>query len=508
MSLGIGQIRKHSTVQTRFRAIVDKLARDAALQTQVDTLDFQGWQRLTDDRVKYEDKWLWGKAKSSRTKFFLPREPDLQTLVLWLKNDHVGRFVEDASGFGNDAVVHGYPKLREGIDTGFGSSIYIRFNGTTDWLDIPQTSLLQSRSARGGFTFTCRIYPEDISDPGSNAFRTIASSRDDGSYKWAAACTELGRLRFTVIDNGTSYTCETTTGVIVANPTTPTAYDLCFRWRRPTPLLNSKLTYPNGNVVAIGNDGNLPANVNDTDYNTRWAYVVAHPAWIRVDLGAVKRVAFVNVQWYRGAPPANRIYAFNLATSNDNVLYTTRHPPAPGAVAFSADDKDTLMETYTFSPNIDCRYVLLTTAANSLGTTATSVRTLEIWGSDTPGAAGSAQNHSIDVKPFGGSNTKYTATTSSHITCPVDPDTDFHIGRNKDTVGDDFKWCGGIQDFRYEKNRVYTDAEWGFLNTNKQTILNIPFGSAVFAGMFALLNEGEDYGLEDDGLDTEGFLAD
>ena len=166
MSLGVGQIRKNATVQSRFRKLVDAIARNQAVQLQVDTLDFQGWQRMSSDRLKMQDPFFYGKEKTVRLRFFTPKEPNLQFLVLALKLDHVGRFIEDWSGFAQDGVVHGQPKLKSGIDTGFGGSVYCDFNGTTDFVDVPDSPKLRSTATLSGFSFSFRLYPRDISDQG------------------------------------------------------------------------------------------------------------------------------------------------------------------------------------------------------------------------------------------------------------------------------------------------------------------------------------------------------
>ncbi len=69
---------------------------------------------MSSDRLKYNDAFLYGKTKGVRTKFFLPKEPDFNFLTCWLKLDHIGRFIEDASGFNTNGYVKGYPKTQVG----------------------------------------------------------------------------------------------------------------------------------------------------------------------------------------------------------------------------------------------------------------------------------------------------------------------------------------------------------------------------------------------------------
>jgi F5/8 type C domain len=496
MSLGIGQQRKRSTVQSRFRSLVDQIARDRAAQIQIETLDYQGWQRMSSDRLKYNDAFLYGKTKGVRTKFFLPKEPDFNFLTCWLKLDHIGRFIEDASGFNTNGYVKGYPKLKSGIDMGFGGSVYCDFNGTTDFVDVPDSPKVRPSAALSGFSISFRLYPKDISDPNDQKFRKVCCKRDDSNNGFSISVLPEGRLRFTVMVNGLRYSVHSDAGTIIANPLTPVAHDCTVKFLRPTTQANTKLTLLNANISALGFDSPyVVTNVNDANPSTQWVHL-ALPTWIKVDLGSSKRISRLAIHWYRGATPTNMTFGFTIETSPDNVDWTERLDRDSATAAATG------MEYYDITPNVDARYVRVNINENTVDAFA-SIRDLEVWGSDTPGVPGSAQTQAIYIN-----NVKYTTTTSTHDDLPTDIENELHIARGSTITGTDYKFLGGIQDWRWWKNYLYSDAEVNNLWTNKQTILPIPMGAVAFAGQFVILPESEDFGFDIEGFDPVAILAD
>ena len=502
MSLGVGQQRRRSTVQSRWRSIVDQIARDRAAQIQIETLDFQGWQRMSSDRLKYNDAFLYGKTKGVRTKFFLPKEPDFQFLTCWLKLDHIGRFIEDASGFNTNGIVKGYPKLRQGIDTGTGGSVYLWFNGTTDFIDVPDSPKIRTSAALSGFSISFRLYPESIEDPGDEKFRKVCCKRDDANNAYSISVLPDGRLRFTVMVNGVRYSVHTDDGVIVPDETDPVNHDCSVIFLRPVPLINTKLTMTDASITVSGEvPPYVKANMNDADPNSYWSNTPL-PQWVKVDLGSSKRVSRAAIHWNRGIPLTNVTYGFTIETSPDDLEWTKR-VPVTGEDQNSATAATTGMEYYDIIPNVDARYVRINVNTNSTVSPVASIKDIQIWGSDIPGVPGSAQTQAIYVN-----NVKYTTATSTHDDLPTDTENELHIARGSTLVGTDYKFIGGIHDFRWWKNFVYTDAQVSNLYTNKQTILDVPIGTLAFAGQFLILPESEDYGFDVQGYDPTGVLAD
>ena len=94
------------------------------------------------------------------------------------------------------------------------------------------------------------------------------------------------------------------------------------------------------------------------------------------------------------------------------------------------------------------------------------------------------------------------------MTYPPTPKTNCTLPGDQLFSGTDYKFMGGIQDWRWWKNYLYSDAEVSNLWTNKQTILPIPMGAVAFAGQFVILPESEDFGFDIEGFDATAILAD
>src|SRR3982751_1436982 len=52
-------------------------------------------------------------------------------------------------------------------------------------------------------------------------------------------------------------------------------------------------------VQAIGDDGNIPANVLDSNLSTRWSHE-GMGSWIVADLGTAQTVCGASIAWYQG----------------------------------------------------------------------------------------------------------------------------------------------------------------------------------------------------------------
>lgn|SRR5262245_49310952 len=135
------------------------------------------------------------------------------------------------------------------------------------------------------------------------------------------------------------------------------------------PDVGMRLVYPSSGIVAIGDDGNLPANVNDLNTGTRWSNL-GLPAWIKVDLTAIKKVMSVRIAFYRGI---ERVYGFNIQVSSDNSSFTTVFT----GTALQTDD----YQRFDFN-DVNARWVMLTVTSNSVNTYS-SISEFEVWGDDT-----------------------------------------------------------------------------------------------------------------------------
>jgi len=94
------------------------------------------------------------------------------------------------------------------------------------------------------------------------------------------------------------------------------------------------------------------------------------PAWIKVDLTAIKKVMSVRIAFYRGI---ERVYGFNIQVSSDNSSFTTVFT----GTALQTDD----YQRFDFN-DVNARWVMLTVTSNSVNTYS-SISEFEVWGDDT-----------------------------------------------------------------------------------------------------------------------------
>jgi hypothetical protein len=191
-------------------------------------------------KLIYKDPYITHKTKPASTVFYMPNEPDGHYLVASWNLNHHGRFSVDSSGKGNFGRFTSNPEVVEGIDDGFGTSLYVRFDGETTHMyaeDVPKLRL----SVAPYFSITGRIYPEDLSetDEVEGKLRTIISKSDtsdttgqhmgqidSGHVGWGyrLGVTPDGKMRFTLLVAGVKYTVETLANVILASDP-PFPYD-------------------------------------------------------------------------------------------------------------------------------------------------------------------------------------------------------------------------------------------------------------------------------------------
>ena len=127
---------------------------------------------------------------------------------------------------------------------------------------------------------------------------------------------------------------------------------------------------PVNSISASGNDGNVPSNVLDNNFATRWSSN-GIGQFIRADLGSIQNICSVDIAWYNGNA---RVYHFVIATSTDGTTFTNK---------FSGDSSGTTLnsEKYTFAAT-DARYVRVTVNGNTANTWA-SITELDIFGTSS-----------------------------------------------------------------------------------------------------------------------------
>jgi hypothetical protein len=267
MSTSFRQIRKNSTAQGRFKDLVRDFQRSQATQNPVDNPDFKVKLRTAYSKMIYTDPFIHHKTKPITTAFYMPFEPDGKYLAAMWNLNHNGRYAIDSSGKGHIGTWISNVQIKEGIDDGFGTSLYCHFDGAETYLiigDFPAMRL----SFAPQFSITCRIYPEHI-DTTDGHFRTILHKPDTSASGntqlglintgsvgngYALAVTADGKVRFTLASAGLKYTVETLANVIVpAEP--PFAYNIavtCDQVNKRT-IPDEDILDP-GNVIGAGDD--------------------------------------------------------------------------------------------------------------------------------------------------------------------------------------------------------------------------------------------------------------
>lgn len=270
MSTSFRQIRKNSTAQGRFKDLVRDFQRFQAQQNTVDNPDFKVKLRTTYSKLVYTDPFVHHKTKPVTTAFYLTFEPDARFLVGMWNMNHNGRWSVDSSGKGHVGTWISNIPIEEGIDDGFGTSLFADFSTPDNYMivgDFPAIRL----SFASQFSITCRIYPEDISatDTGGQRYRTILHKPDTSAPNntqlgqidtgsvgngFALAITPNGKIRFTLTAQGLKYTVETLANVIVASDP-PFVYDItvtCDQVNKRT-IPQQNILDP-GNVIGAGDD--------------------------------------------------------------------------------------------------------------------------------------------------------------------------------------------------------------------------------------------------------------
>ncbi len=111
-----------------------------------------------------------------------------------------------------------------------------------------------------------------------------------------------------------------------------------------------------GTASASANDGNVPSNVLDNDYTTRWS-CDGVGCWVKIDYGTSQTLCGAGVAWYQGT---TRINHYVVATSTDNVNWTTLK-------SGDSAGNTTTLEPYSGSAR-SARYLRVTVNGNTVNT--------------------------------------------------------------------------------------------------------------------------------------------
>jgi hypothetical protein len=126
---------------------------------------------------------------------------------------------------------------------------------------------------------------------------------------------------------------------------------------------------PVTSLKAIGNDGNVPANVLDNNLNTRWSNL-GQGSWIQLDLGSKKSICSVDIVWYVGNTRQNN---FVISVSDDGIAFTNKF-------SGTSSGSTTSPEKYTLPAGTEGRYVRITVNGNTQNEWA-SITEIAVFGS-------------------------------------------------------------------------------------------------------------------------------
>ncbi|MGC9452568.1 MAG: glycoside hydrolase family 88 protein [Oceanipulchritudo sp.] len=120
-------------------------------------------------------------------------------------------------------------------------------------------------------------------------------------------------------------------------------------------------------VIASADDGNVPANTIDGDFNTRWS-AEGTGQWIRWDLGSEQPVSEIRLAWFRGN---ERQAYFDIQVSTDGSSWTDVLTAQAGSGATLG------LEVFPF-PEVTARYLRYVGYGNSSGSLWNSITEVEI----------------------------------------------------------------------------------------------------------------------------------
>ena len=133
------------------------------------------------------------------------------------------------------------------------------------------------------------------------------------------------------------------TGTCSNGPWTPARLKPAGAWIRER-MLTPADDFPGGAPVCVpvsasSNDGNVPANVQDNDLNTRWS-AEGDGQWIQFCLNSTTQVSGVDIAFYNGTV---RRTIFDIQTSTDGVSFSN------AATGLQSSGTSNALETFTFT---------------------------------------------------------------------------------------------------------------------------------------------------------------
>ncbi|HJT73969.1 MAG TPA: cellulase family glycosylhydrolase, partial [Chitinophaga sp.] len=150
-----------------------------------------------------------------------------------------------------------------------------------------------------------------------------------------------------------------TTGTCSNGPWTTARLKPAGAWIRER-ILNPADDFPGGTptcvpVSASADDGNVPANVQDNNLNTRWS-AQGDGQWIQFCLSAATQVSGVDIAFYNGTARRSN---FDILTSTNGSSWSN------AATGLQSSGTSTALETFTFSAR-SAKYVRIVGHGNTV----------------------------------------------------------------------------------------------------------------------------------------------
>ena len=199
----IYNIRKYSgdPFSLRWKLLSEKLANFEARNAQVEQPDFLNEQLIDDSRLRYHEI-AHTNTRPSSTIFYLPFEPDLNTLTCWFECDAWANIMKDSSLLGNNAhflPAKHIPTGMEGPTKGFGGginqipsddaasiddtsgSVAMNLDGETQSIAVFDNPTIRLSGTTTGISIAALIFPRTFNITDGGMPRYIVSKSDNAS---------------------------------------------------------------------------------------------------------------------------------------------------------------------------------------------------------------------------------------------------------------------------------------------------------------------------------------
>jgi hypothetical protein len=222
MSFSLDAVRKYGPpLEQKVNELSKQLAKVQSENNQIETDDLVGFSDTGNSLVRYSDRLHFVKSFDGALAPKLVFEPDYDTLVVWLKFNHLGYYLDDYSGFDNKAEIFGEPCMTSGVDLGFyGGPMKSPAHETdetgTIFYVIPDTPKIEIADKTIGHSIFIRFNLMSLMQyMGQDV--TLYEKYDDGSNHVSVRVDPNGAVKYFVRRADVNYYNKTANGVITVN---------------------------------------------------------------------------------------------------------------------------------------------------------------------------------------------------------------------------------------------------------------------------------------------------